>query len=354
MRTIYTPRLIDTLPQSLLADEEFRAAAESLDLELEKLSADVEQVLHLPRLDKLPSEVLDFLAWQYHVDFYEPTKMDLETKRKLIRESIFWHRIKGTPAAIEKLAKVVFKSAKIEEWFEYDENKPYYFRITSKGLFDNGDEDATFFRLIYATKNERSWLDDLLFDLTVDGVDLTIYAGAFENSCGLVEIETADVFPETKENNIYFGLFENFGGYVELDTTIDLTTRENGIFAGAVEVSGGFVEFEFDKTIEITTKENNNVPAILEQFGGYVEFDCEISDYEDFPTGVDFLRLYYAFTPGDVHYFTLLNPRADVEGEDVKEIDKMIKTEKLLKKEDAFADGVKKALLVSKSEFNFF
>lgn len=111
--------LLSILPPVILKDEKMKAAAQALDLHLKKLSADARLVLHLPRLDELPNEVLDELAWQYHCDFYEPAEMDLETKRALIRESLHQHRVKGTKYAVEKLLNTITRGAKVQEWYEY-------------------------------------------------------------------------------------------------------------------------------------------------------------------------------------------------------------------------------------------
>ena len=62
--------LLSILPTIILKDEKLKAAAQALDAELQRLSADARLVLHLPRLDELPNEVLDELAYQYHVDFF--------------------------------------------------------------------------------------------------------------------------------------------------------------------------------------------------------------------------------------------------------------------------------------------
>ena len=83
LRNIQTISLLDILPDSILADEKIKAIAVALDTELQKVTAETQQVLHLPRLDVLPEKVIDLLAWQFHVDFYEPIGMDIKTKRKL-------------------------------------------------------------------------------------------------------------------------------------------------------------------------------------------------------------------------------------------------------------------------------
>ena len=87
--------LLDILPENLSADKKINAAAKALDAELQKLTRDTAEAILLARLDELPEDVLDLLAWQWHVDFYEPLGMDAETKRKLIKNSIAWHRIKN-------------------------------------------------------------------------------------------------------------------------------------------------------------------------------------------------------------------------------------------------------------------
>lgn len=58
------------LPENLLADEKIAALAKSLDNELQKLTAETRLPLHLPRLEELPHDVLNALAWGYHCDFF--------------------------------------------------------------------------------------------------------------------------------------------------------------------------------------------------------------------------------------------------------------------------------------------
>ena len=108
--------LMDILPDSILADKKVAAAAQALDAELQAVTQAAVETMHIPRIDILPEAVIDLLAWQWHVDFYEPLGMDIDTKRRLIKESIAWHRIKGTPAAIEKVVSAAFDTSKVQEW----------------------------------------------------------------------------------------------------------------------------------------------------------------------------------------------------------------------------------------------
>lgn len=156
--------LIDILPPNLLADKQIYAAAWALDDELQKITAATRNALLLPRLDELSEEVIDLLAWQWHVDFYEPVGMDIDTKRRLIKNSIAWHRIKGTPAAVEQVVSAVFDTSHVQEWFEYG-GKPYHFKVITEDVTTDPNVLARMRRAINAAKNTRSWLETIEFIL---------------------------------------------------------------------------------------------------------------------------------------------------------------------------------------------
>lgn len=179
MKKIWTPKISDILPESVLRDPKLRASAEAIDIELAKLSWLTREVLHLPRLDELSGKILDHLAAQFHVDFYEPLHLDDATKRELIRNSIAWHRIKGTPAAVEQIANTVFADAKVSEWFEYG-GLPYHFKITTNGYKETPDGWATFLRMLEVAKNVRSTLDDITLDYSTHVEPVEIFAGVAE------------------------------------------------------------------------------------------------------------------------------------------------------------------------------
>lgn len=172
LRNIQTISLLDILPDSILADEKIKAIAVALDTELQKVTAETQQVLHLPRLDVLPEKVIDLLAWQFHVDFYEPVSMDIDTKRKLVKESIAWHRIKGTPAAVEMMLSSTFgRSAKVSEWYEYD-GEPYHFKVSVKTKkFPTMESLGLAKQGVLAAKNTRSVLDSIKTIVEMDTGD---------------------------------------------------------------------------------------------------------------------------------------------------------------------------------------
>lgn len=162
IKDIESVSLLDILPNSILTDPQIAAAAKALDTELQAVTNATIETLHLPRFDELPETVVDLLAWQWHVDFYEPIDMDIDTKRRLVKESIAWHRMKGTPAAIEAVASVAFDTTTVKEWYEYG-GKPYYFKIVTEDVTTDKDTLNSLRRAVDSVKNVRSWLEEIEF-----------------------------------------------------------------------------------------------------------------------------------------------------------------------------------------------
>lgn len=166
MANIRDISLVELLPPNLAQDPKVKAAAEALDAELKVVTQAVDQCLIISRIDGLPEDVLDLLAWQFHVDFYEPD-LPIEQKRELIKKSIVFHKRKGTPKAVEDLVIAIFGDGQVKEWFEYG-GQPYHFKV----LTNNGSATTTdvqrFTRAVESVKNARSVLEAVEITLTDD------------------------------------------------------------------------------------------------------------------------------------------------------------------------------------------
>lgn len=100
--------------------------------------------------------LLDELAWQFHVDFYDKTS-DFEVKKRLVKQSIQIHKKKGTPQAVMDLLNTAFPSDTIViEWFDYG-GDPYHFKILTSSIDE--DKKATFIKALNSVKNTRSYLE---------------------------------------------------------------------------------------------------------------------------------------------------------------------------------------------------
>lgn len=117
--------LFDILPDSLSEIYEVKAAAWALDPEIKGVTQAIREALILARLDELPEPVVDLLAWQYHVDVYEPLlTMSLERKRDQVRNAILLHRHKGTKWAMRQMLDLlgysgvqIMEQREVQEWY---------------------------------------------------------------------------------------------------------------------------------------------------------------------------------------------------------------------------------------------
>lgn len=169
MKDIYTISLLDLLPQSLKSDPGVEALAKALDPEIQAVSAAIAECILMARIDDLTEDVIDLLAWQLHVDLYDPG-LSIEKKRALVQSSIILHQQKGTPAAVEAAAQIVFGRSWIDEWFDYG-GDPYHFRVNVEAREQGASEAdlALLDKLVTAYKNTRSWLEVVNIYLTGQG-----------------------------------------------------------------------------------------------------------------------------------------------------------------------------------------
>ncbi|MEN8702441.1 phage tail protein I [Bacillus infantis] len=141
------------LPSSLVQNDEDRAMAEAITAMLK----DVYQKTSLLDFSILPEALLDILAYEEHVDFYDPT-LTIEQKRELIERSYFFHRKKGTPAAVEQLIEIVFGEGRVEEWFEYG-GEPGYFKVVTSNTAVTQELAEQFIRALDSVKRKSAWLE---------------------------------------------------------------------------------------------------------------------------------------------------------------------------------------------------
>ena len=64
--------LRDIIPNSIAHDKNVQAIIKATDPEFQKVSQDTREAFIISRINELHENVIDLLAWQWHVDFYEP------------------------------------------------------------------------------------------------------------------------------------------------------------------------------------------------------------------------------------------------------------------------------------------
>lgn len=142
-----------------------------LDGELKNAATSTYNILMFQALNTMEEspfghQLVDELAWQFHVDYYDKTA-DFSVKKALVKQSIKIHQKKGTPQAVQDLLKTAFPSeTRLSEWFEYG-GKPYHFKITTSAT--NNVNMSKLLKALKTVKNERSYLDGIyLYDLLLN------------------------------------------------------------------------------------------------------------------------------------------------------------------------------------------
>lgn len=154
--------LLDVAPKNLFVDETVRNIVAGIDPYLRDIASMIPVDAVIASIETLPESIVDVLAWQWSVDFYDELK-SLAEKRNAVKQSIAVHRIKGTRRAVEIALHMVYTSGEVSEWFEYG-GQPYYFRVRFIEPENIRTEDVDrVIRIINAVKNMRSWLESIGF-----------------------------------------------------------------------------------------------------------------------------------------------------------------------------------------------
>ncbi|KYD02627.1 hypothetical protein B4102_0221 [Heyndrickxia sporothermodurans] len=149
--------LPNILPSSLKVDPFIVALGEAFEIEMKQAYIEAAKLCNLNDVDNLHENLLDYLAYQKHVDFYDNT-LPIETKRKLVRDSTLFHRLKGTPKAVELLIETVFGEGEVLEWFDYG-GKPGTFRVVTSNSEVTHEKAEQFIKALNSVKRESAKLE---------------------------------------------------------------------------------------------------------------------------------------------------------------------------------------------------
>ncbi len=120
--------LLRSLPISLSGDPKMVALARVIAGALAVRREEIERLAIYPNTARLEEGLLDILARDFKVDWWD-SDYSVEEKRRTLATSWQVHKTLGTKAAVIKAITSVYPSAALEEWFEYG-GKPYHFRLT--------------------------------------------------------------------------------------------------------------------------------------------------------------------------------------------------------------------------------
>ena len=203
MNDLYKFKLKDTLPSSIGGDTNVQALAEVTTIRLMALMPFVDRLTILSHLTELSTPILDELAWQLHVDFYDEA-VTREQKIKLILSSIVWHRRKGTVGLVEEAIGELYSDCEVVENWDYEDGKPYHFKLQMSGYMMTPNIRERLLRILEFVKNKRSWLDDIEYVHDIDSKG--IYIGGLATSAGNAIVDPAlKLNIEPQIQNVYIG-----------------------------------------------------------------------------------------------------------------------------------------------------
>ena len=124
---IFNVDLTRTLPPVLKNDPKMQALSQVIAKELQENARQIKNNVIYARIDELPEKLLDVLAYDLHIDWYD-YDYPVQVKRDLIKTSVRVHKKLGTVYAVETALGALHPRSEIEEWFDYG-GEPFYFRI---------------------------------------------------------------------------------------------------------------------------------------------------------------------------------------------------------------------------------
>lgn len=153
-------------------DPTTQAMCAALSPQIRRIADEIKHCLILARVDELSEEILDELAYELHVDWYD-AKAAIDIKRSLIKNSDKVHAYMGTPYAVEQVVQDYFGDGQVEEWFEYG-GQPYYFRVVTSNSSVTSNLADQFAMVVEKVKNLRSRLEQVIVAMSAE---LPIYYG---------------------------------------------------------------------------------------------------------------------------------------------------------------------------------
>ena len=131
--------LLLIVPPALTHDPAMMARAAADAEAMAARLAEIDRVRIISNIDGLNETVLDILARDFKVDWYDPN-YSLEEKRRTVKSSWRVHKTLGTKAAVETAIRAIYPLTTVEEWFEYG-GEPYHFRLDINITNDHIDSD---------------------------------------------------------------------------------------------------------------------------------------------------------------------------------------------------------------------
>ena len=181
--------LTESFPAAMLASEEPGVLVKIMADKMMELDGKVRQLLIWPQIDALPETVLDILAGDMHIDWYD-YDANIAVKRTIIKAGVAVHKRLGTLWAIQKVITDYFGAGEVREWFTYG-GEPHHFKIVSGNAEMVGQNLERFVAMLEHVKRKSSWLDSVEIGMQAENM---LYAGVAYAEHNVERIVVEDEF----------------------------------------------------------------------------------------------------------------------------------------------------------------
>lgn len=165
----------NTFPPVLKNDTDFDSTAKAVTVRLNENLLLSEYALVYSRIDDLPEIVLDILAYDFNIGWYDYS-YNITEKRAIIKEAFKIFRFIGTKYAVEAALRSIYPVAYVREWFEYG-GKPYHFKVEIHDSANDREKCTKTIQKIKFTKNVRSIIDETVY-IAASEIRATVFCGA--------------------------------------------------------------------------------------------------------------------------------------------------------------------------------
>ena len=231
-RDMYTVNFADYLPGALKQDPKIKAIAEAVTKEALTVSGEIENVLIYSRIDELPEALIDILAYDMHVDWYDYS-FTMKVKKDILKSSVKVHKKMGTKYAVEKALGALYPQSEVEEWYQY-EGEPHHFHIVCD--VTENRVTASFQEIINAVmmyKRLSSHLDEVVYQASV-GIRVETHTDFFLYKNPATGSLLAGTYPQRIRRGVQAGSVIVVGtdaaGFIFLPTQAGTYPYRNTIF----------------------------------------------------------------------------------------------------------------------------
>ena len=194
---------------------------------------EIDRLRIYPDIGRLNEELLDILAYDFKVDWWDPD-YSLAEKRRTFQDSWYVHKHLGTKAAVETAIRAIYPKTEVKEWFEYEGGKPYHFKLYIDLTGEKWSEarPRRVLERVEFYKSLRSHLEEFQFT-SRPKEPAVLHMGGVLSSVITIPI------PE-KRDSFDFGDTLYLGGSTGLGVTIPLPEQRDSFdFQGALTLGGG-------------------------------------------------------------------------------------------------------------------